>query len=150
MVQILLRMSDSPGQWGLVELQGVLETRDQVPFADMHIGDLHFDARGVPNLILGHHLLAGKVVELEKPFAVLKKRVNSVGGTSDCQNPIASAGLDPDPNSSMEWSPSDFQNGTGTARTVTEYEIVALITQKLIFKNRPKPIITKVLPRKIQ
>ena len=148
MVQILLRMSESPSQWGLVELQGLLETRDQVPFADMHIGDLHFDARGVPNLILGHHLLTGKVVELEKPFAVLKKRV-SVDGT-DGQDPIPSVGLEPDSNSGMEWSSSDFENRADTARTVTEYEIVALITQKLIFKNRPKPIITKVLPRKIQ
>ena len=143
MVQILLQMSDSPGQWGLVELQGLLETRDQVPFAGMHIGDLHFDARGVPNLILGHHLLTGKVVELEKPFAVLKKRAS---GTGDCQD----ISLDPDLDSNTEWNPSELEKRTGTAQTATEYEIVALITQKIIFKNRPKPIITKVLPRKVQ
>ena len=43
MVQLLLRMSDSPGDWGLVELQGQLETRDEAPFDNMHLGDLHFD-----------------------------------------------------------------------------------------------------------
>ena len=45
MVQILLRMSDRPEDWGLVELQGQLETRHQAPFDNMHIGDLHFDAQ---------------------------------------------------------------------------------------------------------
>ena len=45
MVQILLRMSDRPEEWGLVELQGQLETRHQAPFDNMHLGDLHFDAQ---------------------------------------------------------------------------------------------------------
>ena len=116
MVQILIRMSENPGEWGLVELQGQLETRNQVPFDNMHIGDLHFDAKGDPNLVVGHHLLTGKITELEKPFAVMRKRT---GG-----------GLD-------------------RSHRQTEYEIVALITKKMIFKNRPKPIITKTQPRKV-
>lgn len=45
MVQLLLRMSDSPGEWGLVELQGQLETRGEAPFDNMHLGDLHFDVQ---------------------------------------------------------------------------------------------------------
>ena len=45
MVQLVIRMSDCPGEWGLVELQGQLETRDQAPFDNMHLGDLHFDAQ---------------------------------------------------------------------------------------------------------
>ena len=43
MVQLLLRLSDTPGEWGLVELQGQLETRHQAPFNSLHLGDLHFD-----------------------------------------------------------------------------------------------------------
>ena len=43
MVQILLRLSEKTGEWGLVELQGQLETRHQVPLDNMHVGDLHFD-----------------------------------------------------------------------------------------------------------
>ncbi|KAH0619739.1 hypothetical protein JD844_000683 [Phrynosoma platyrhinos] len=65
----------------------------------------HF--QGVPVLIVGHHILYGKVVRLEKPFAVLTK---------------ASAGEEP----------------TGN------YSVTALIKRKLLFKTRPKPIITNV------
>ena len=43
-MQLLLRLSN-PGEWGLVELQGQLETRDGAPFDGMHMGDLHFDAQ---------------------------------------------------------------------------------------------------------
>jgi hypothetical protein len=30
-------------EWGIVELQGQLETKDGLKFDDLHIGDLHFD-----------------------------------------------------------------------------------------------------------
>lgn len=42
-MQILLRLSEQTGEWGLVELQGQLETRHQAPLDNMHVGDLHFD-----------------------------------------------------------------------------------------------------------
>lgn len=53
MVQLLLRMSESPGEWGLVELQGQLETRHQVPFDNMHLGDLHYDAQVIQSTLGG-------------------------------------------------------------------------------------------------
>ncbi len=145
MVQIVIKLSERAGEWGLVELQGQLETRDQLPFDDMHIGDLHFDSRGVPNMIIGHHLLAGKVVELEKPYAVLKK----CGGRKRESTPL-SASLNANgssvPSDTEDIEPS-LEGGSQTGPT--EYEVIALITKKIIFKNRPKPIITKALPRKI-
>ena len=124
MVQLLVRMPAGGSEWGMVELQGQLETRDQVPFDRMHIGDLHFDSRGIPSLIVGHHLLTGKIIELEKPFAVLRKIASENGMESETGMGLQSSG----------------QN--------LKYEVVALITKKIIFKNRPKPIITKPLPRK--
>ena len=135
MVQLLVRMCSGGAEWGLVEVQGQLETRDQVPFDNMHIGDLHFDSRGTPSLIVGHHLLTGKVLPLEKPFAVLrKKRVSPKFGDSE--------------QGEMETEIVTGMSSIG-AGVKTEYEVVALITTKIIFKNRPKPIITKPLPRKL-
>ena len=52
MVQLLIRLSDSAGEWGLIELQGQLETRHQVPFDSMHLGDLHFDTKVCNQIIL--------------------------------------------------------------------------------------------------
>lgn len=124
---IIVSMPGDTSRWGLVELQGQIETRDQVPFNGMHIGDLHFNSKGVPSLIVGHHLLTGKIQSMEKPFAILKKR-----------NPIQD----------MNYNESALQVQNNVVHN-TEYEIVALISKKIIFNNRPKPIITKTGIKKV-
>ncbi len=55
--------------------QGDLESR--VGEADMSgkfIGDLHYARQGgAPVLIIGHHILHGKVVDMAKPFVAIEK-----------------------------------------------------------------------------
>ena len=69
----------------------------------------------VPVLIIGHHILYGKVVTLEKPYGVMVKDTES----------------------------SDKEE-TGPVN----YNVIALIKKKLLFKTRPKPIIANV-PKKL-
>jgi len=50
------------------------------------IGDLHYSASsgGTPTLIIGHHILHGKIVDLSKPFvAIEKKQVDDVSKNED-------------------------------------------------------------------
>ncbi|KAM4605835.1 chromosome transmission fidelity protein 8 homolog [Discoglossus pictus] len=122
MVQIVVSRDaeGQPDEWLLMELQGEIEARKDDELAGKLMGDLHYTKEGVPVLIIGHHILYGKVARLEKPFAVLVKS-HSV---------------------SME----DHANAEGTVDT--RYNVTALIKKKIIFKTRPKPIITKV-PKKV-
>ncbi|KAK6185978.1 hypothetical protein SNE40_008102 [Patella caerulea] len=109
-------------EWAIIDLQGELETRNPVPLSGKFIGDLHFTKKDAPIFIIGHHILYGKIVDLEKPFAVLKK----------CQG-------EPENLEAMETNVEPSKN---------HYEVEALIKKKILFKTRPKPIIANV-PKKL-
>ncbi|XP_078038402.1 chromosome transmission fidelity protein 8 homolog [Augochlora pura] len=104
-------------EWGIVELQGDLKF-DSPNTTNKYIGDLHYTNTGTPILIIGVHVLHGKEVALQKPFAVLCKEPNG----------------------------TDIE--TDESEVKTEYIVKAIVKKKIIFRTRPKPIVTNV-PKRI-
>lgn len=66
-------------EYGIIELQGDLKSHSGTHFDGKFIGDLHYTKTGTPLLIIGHHLMYGKEVKLEKPLALLEKQKNEEG-----------------------------------------------------------------------
>ncbi|CAG5135282.1 unnamed protein product [Candidula unifasciata] len=132
MVQITIQIPGESGccsEWAIIELQGALETRHPVPLSGKFIGDLHFTDKDTPVLIIGHHILQGKVVVLEKPLAVIVKA--------------------PDQQQSADLSTADDAHPKSKFKIKdTSYNIQAIIRRKILFKTRPKPIIAHV-PKKL-
>ena len=56
--------------------KGDLESRiGDVSLGGKFVGDLHYDTtKHTPILIIGHHILHGKVVDCERPFVAIEKK----------------------------------------------------------------------------
>lgn len=101
--------------WAIIDLQGDLKFEKTDNPDDQLIGDLHFTKAGVPILIIGIHVLHGKEITLDKPLIVLERHRETRDET------------------------------VGQETTVkTEYFVKAIVKKKLLFKSRPKPIVTNV------
>ena len=78
MPEVVLRIQDTLDKWGLVELQGKVDCPPSLTLQGAHIGDLHLEKTGTPHLVIGHHILTGKLVKLEKPFGVMTKTADKL------------------------------------------------------------------------
>ncbi|RNA44418.1 chromosome transmission fidelity 8 -like protein [Brachionus plicatilis] len=76
MVQIFIKTSQDTGvtEWSLIEIQGDLECENGKDINGKFMADLYFNTDGTPILILGHHIMYGKVCNLEKPMVLIRKQ----------------------------------------------------------------------------
>ena len=74
-----------------------------------------------PTMLIGHNLLEGKVVNLAKPLAVLRRKGSS--------------------GNSMQVDGESSQEG---AEKACEYDMVAIVKRKVLFSKRPMPVVNAV------
>ncbi|KAI9458768.1 Ctf8-domain-containing protein [Russula earlei] len=128
----------------LLELQGELQlsgdNRGQL------VGRLTIDQDGKvkPTLRIGHHLLEGKIVSLPKPLALLQRAraplpPAPLPDSSLVRNGDGDGGEDVD----MRCHGSGDAEGRNDSSTpvATSYAIRTLIRKKIVFSNRPTPIV---------
>ncbi|CAD5187244.1 unnamed protein product [Musa acuminata subsp. malaccensis] len=108
-------------EWAIIELQGVVES--QLAISDqingLEIGHLCCSSLSSSSQLsyiftVGYHELSGTKVQLKKPLLVLKKKA-----AVDAAGP-------------------EFP-----ASSATELEVIGIIRQKILFKTRPKALISR-------
>lgn len=87
--------------------------------------------KGVPILIIGHHVMYGKIINLEKPM-VLMQKVRKAANRQVLmdEDELTSQKIETEPESTKDQT-----------KLKTEYVVKAIIRKKILFNKRPRPIV---------
>lgn len=130
------------GDLVLIELQGSLEVQGSAD--SQFVGTLEIDPKTVcallatimkrrtltqarrtfqdkPSLVIGPHLLEGKIVSLPTPLAIIKKK----------------------PPSNDQMSGTDVDEDESGEEAGVEWEISAIVRKKVVFAKRPMPVLNR-------
>ncbi|KAI0751887.1 Ctf8-domain-containing protein [Daedaleopsis nitida] len=124
----------------LIELQGALDVEGSKD--GQLVGKLRVDpATNKPTLMIGHHLLEGKLVNLAKPLAVLHRHVaRSPGGEEDAglEHGAADSTMDVDVDADAG---GDAERGRAKEARARSWDVVAVVKRKMVFAKRPMPVV---------
>ncbi|XP_020577644.1 chromosome transmission fidelity protein 8 homolog isoform X2 [Phalaenopsis equestris] len=103
-------------EWAIIELQGVVESHPSIGenLQNLEIGRLCCVSKGNYTFTVGYHELSGTKVALKKPLLVLRKKKVEAACESDYADPSG-----------------------------VELEVIGIIRDRIIFKTRPKALISK-------
>ena len=90
--------------------------------------------------MVGHNLLEGKVVTLSKPLAVMRKK--SLSTSQPTLQSKYNMDIDGTDEGARTVDDDDDEKGAGV-----EYDVVALVTKKLLFSKRPMPVVKMSEPQ---
>lgn len=82
-----------------------------------------------PTLVIGHHLLEGKIANLPKPLAVLFR---SSAADRRSPSPLETAQAE-----DAQMEAAGLEKATG----VSGWDVMAVVKRKIVFLNRPMPIV---------
>ncbi|KAG8951281.1 hypothetical protein FRC04_006520 [Tulasnella sp. 424] len=134
----------------LIELQGFLEIEGEAHEGEeVVVGTLSMDNPDRPTLTIGNHLLEGKIVNLNKPLAVLSRnapppdahvrKILSSSSSQPQQQQPDSSPVKPTPagktEDDIDFEQADADNGS--------FDVVAVVKRKIVFAKRPVPIVGK-------
>ncbi|GLB40237.1 putative ctf8 [Lyophyllum shimeji] len=122
----------------LIELQGSLDVEcNQISERNgKFVGKLKVDAStNKPTLLIGHHLLEGKIASLSRPLAVLLR-----SGAASTTPAASTARTDIDGDGD-DVEMMDFDQRTLESGKTTEWDMVAIVKRKIVFAKRPMPVV---------
>ncbi|KAI0352434.1 hypothetical protein OH77DRAFT_1409171 [Trametes cingulata] len=109
----------------LIELQGALDVEGNKD--NQLVGKLRVDpATKKPTLLIGHHLLEGKLVNLSKPLAVLHRNDHDPAASPASEETMA-----------VDDAPRADSSGAKS------WDVVAVVKRKMVFSKRPMPMVGK-------
>ncbi|TEB33329.1 hypothetical protein FA13DRAFT_147166 [Coprinellus micaceus] len=123
----------------LIELQGALDVNVEASPTERNgkfVGKLTVDD-AMATLLIGHHLLEGKVAVIPKPLAIMH-RTNSAGRASS-----TSGTGEMDVEETQFEGSMDVDRAAGGEQAPPQWTIQGLVKKKIIFSKRPMPIITR-------
>lgn len=103
-------------------------------------------AQNKPTLMIGHHLLEGKLVNLAKPLAVLHRHDARSPTRNDDDAAEESEMEEAAPGSAMDVDGDVGGNvergrGRGKDARAKSWDVVAVVRKKMVFAKRPMPMV---------